>query len=258
MLSPAALWNTELGQIGVIGDSLLVAGILTSLTQPLRAGGLLGLLVCKPQIGILVPFVFAAQRNWKAFLAFALMCLFLSFLVLAIFGWSVWPLYLSAGRLKSAQILNDLFNPHYADGSGVSIFWMLRSLQASLAIAYAGQAVAALIAAALIFSIWRPDYLPQIDRMALTVFLSLLATPYGYTDDMVGYSIALAALAERRGWRIDILDALFWLWPMLCPVVSVQTGILFTPVIVTLAIIRTWRRIPAHLPSPSPVLPGTA
>jgi hypothetical protein len=72
--------------------------------------------------------------------------------------------------------------------------------------------------------------------------LSLLATPYGYTDDMVGYSVALAACAARRGWRIDVLDAMLFLWPAFCPIVFMRTGVLLTPVVVAVAGLRVfWR-----------------
>jgi hypothetical protein len=97
-----------------------------------------------------------------------------------------------------------------------------------------------------------------LDAVALTVFLSLLATPYGYVDDMVAYSIMLLALAERRGWKIAILDVLFIMWPALCSIVSQQTGVLLTPLIVLLAAARTWWRagLPVpHLPVRAGVLP---
>jgi len=91
--------------------------------------------------------------------------------------------------------------------------------------------------------LWWRGWGDLTSRMAVTVFCSLLATPYGYTDDMVGYSVALAALAAGRGWRIDVLDALLFLWPALCPVVFMRTGVLLTPLVVAVAALRVfWRR----------------
>lgn len=258
LLSPADLWNMELGQLGLIGDTLLVAGLLALMESPRQAGGLLGLLACKPQIGILVPIVLLVQRGWRGLFSFVLMGGFLTLLTLMTFGWAVWPAYFVAGRRESAQVLNAVFSSTSYQNSGVSVFWMLRSFHAGLAVSYAVQAVSILGAMLLTCWVWRQVNLSRIDRMALTVFLSLLATPYGYTDDMVAWSIALAALAERRGWRIDLLDVLFWLWPMLCTGVVMRTGILFTPFVVVLAVGRTWVRagLPVpHLPIRAAVLP---
>jgi hypothetical protein len=141
---------------------------------------------------------------------------------------------------------------------GISVFWMLRYAGAGIASAYAVQAAVTMLSVVLAWRIWRGPGFNPVERMALTVFCSLLASPYGFTLDMVGYSIALAALARERNWRIDPLDVLFWLWPALCPIVTMRTGILLTPVIVALAIVRTWRRAGQHLPALPPVLPGTA
>jgi len=54
--------------------------------------------------------------------------------------------------------------------------------------------------------------------------------------------VALAALAARRGWRIDVLDALLFLWPAFCPIVFMRTGVLLTPAVVAVAAARVfWR-----------------
>ncbi len=257
VLSPAALWNTELGQIGVIGDALLVAGLLRAGERPGLAGALLGLLACKPQMGLVVPAAFIGQRNWRGATGFALTCAGLVALTLAVFGWPIWQGYLGGGRQGGMAVLDAPFVPGLAEGGGVSVFWMLRSLHAGTELAFAGQAACSAAAMALTCWIWRRD-VPRLDAVALTVFLSLLATPYGYVDDMVAFSVMLLALAERRGWRIGMLDVLLMMWPALCAIVSQRTGVLLTPVVVLLAVGRTWWRagmpVP-YLPGMVPVLP---
>jgi len=240
--SPAALWNTELGQLGTIGGAILLAGVALSPRAPLRAGVLLGLLACKPQIGVLVPAMLAGQRSLWGVIGFAAACAILFALTLAYFGPSCWAAYHAVGSPHAMAVLNAPFNAHAYAGGGVSIFWMLRSLQAGLPMAYAVQGVFTLLAMLGAVYIWRRRDLMLLDQIALTAFLSLLATPYGYGDDMVAYSIALAALAERRGWRIGMPDVLFWLWPALCQPIAMATGILFTPVVVALLLGRTWWR----------------
>lgn len=249
LLSPAALWNTMLGQLGVAGGALLVAGLLQVHDRPLTASCLLGLLACKPQTGILVPAALLGLRGWRSMAGFAVICAGLVLLTLTLFGWPVWQEYLGHGRQGGASLLTATFAPRTAQASGVSVFWMLRSLHASVGLAGAVQlAVTGLIMAGTIW-LWAKGRMPVLDKAALTALLSLLATPYGYTDDMVAASALLAALAERRGWRIGLREAAFWLWPVFCPTVSALTGVLFTPLIVALVV---WR---VALPGAPPVLP---
>jgi hypothetical protein len=249
LVSPAALWTIEMGQFEILTGALLVAGLLMAGRSPMQAGGLLGLLMVKPQAALLVPVAMLASRNRRAIAAGVLVVGALLAATTLLFGFGVWRIFLAYGPAASRFTLTGIM---LGIERGVSVFWMARSLGGGLALSYVLQGGAALVAAVLTWQVWRRP-VPVLDRMALTVFLSLLATPYGYTDDMVGWSVALAALAERRGWRIGLLDALFWLWPALCPIVTGATGILFTPVIVALAVLRTW----SDLPGRAAVLPGS-
>jgi hypothetical protein len=242
MLSPAALWNLELGQFGIIIGAILTSGLLLADKSPWRAGGILGLLVIKPQPGLLVPVAMLAALNWRAILGAAVVVALVLAVTTASLGFSVWRFYFSEGMAVSKSVLQAPPQTTGYEKFGVSAFWMLRSLGSGLPLSYAAQAVATLFAAGLAWRICRAENIGRIDRMALIVFLSLLATPYGYTDDMAAWSIALTALAEQRRWRIDLLDALFWLWPTLCPIVFTKTGILFTPVVIIVAVFRTLRR----------------
>lgn len=258
MLSPAALWNLELGQFGTILAGFFVCGLLLFEHAPWRGGALFGMLIVKPQYGLLVPVALLARGKWHGIAGCVLMVLAVLGLTTAILGWKIWPEYFSDGLAVSRQVLDAAPNRYNYEKFGVSVFWMLRSFGGGLGASYIGQAIVSLLVTCGAWMVWRDKKFGQIERMALTVFLSLLGTPYGYTDDMVGWSIALAALAQRRGWRIDLLDVLFWLWPMLCPVIVGKTGLLLTPVIVAIAIARTWQRagMPVvHLPRGAAVLP---
>jgi hypothetical protein len=55
---------------------------------------------------------------------------------------------------------------------------------------------------------------------------------------MVAWSAVLAARAQARGGRIGLLDALFWIWPEAVQIITMSTGVLFTPLVVALALGR--------------------
>ena len=235
VLSPAALLGMELGQISILGGALLVAGLLLSEDRPRLSGGLLGFLVCKPQIGVLVPVVFLAQRNWRGFGFFVLAVGALSASVTLAFGPDVWVAYLTSGHAETARILDAPFDPTSYQGWGVSVFWMFRSLNAGLAVSFAAQMVSDILAVMTIIWLWGRAEVSHGEFAEMVVFLSLLATPYAYTYDMVGFTLALAASVQRRGWRIDMLDAVLWLWPGICLVVTEQIGVLLTPLVICAA-----------------------
>lgn len=259
LLSPAALWNFELGQFGTVIGGIMVSGLLMSDETAWLAGVILGLLVLKPQTGLLVPVALLAKLNWRAVIGGFLMTAVLIVGTTILLGWSVWGVYLGKGMVLSKDILNEPFEQNGYMKFGVSVFWMMRSFGSGLFVSYVAQGFTALIAVLVTWQIHQQTHIDRIDRVALIVFLSLLVTPYGYTDDMVAYSIVLAMQAQRRGWQINLLDVLFWLWPMLCPIVVMKTGILLTPFIVTMAIARTWTQAErggrnlANMAMPAPI-----
>jgi thiamine transporter ThiT len=83
-------------------------------------------------------------------------------------------------------------------------------------------------------------------QASLTMFLALFVAPYGFSVDMVGYSIALAVLAQRRGWRVTLLDGLFWLWPGYAALITGLTGVLLTPLVIAAALLVGWVSAPGR------------
>jgi hypothetical protein len=247
MLSPAALWNDELGQFGVLTGAILWYALTAMDRAPITAGTVLAGLLIKPQAALVAPVAMLAATRWRAIAACAAAGAALLALTLLAFGWGAWAAYLGDG-LKLSRAVIDVPPPQANyERFGLSVFWMLRSFAVPLAIAYAGQAAVALAAFALAWRLWRTGAGTLTERAALTVFLSLLATPYGYADDMAGWSVALAALACGRNWRLNLLDALFWTWPCLCEPVFTWTGHVLTPLVVALAVAKSWPRKEALL-----------
>lgn len=241
LLSPGALWSLELGQFDVLCGAALVAGLLASAVRPGFSGLLLGGLVIKPQAALLAPVALFAVRRWRAMAVACGTGLLLILACTVVLGWPIWPAYFGNGLAMSNLMLDTLPLIPGSAAFGLSVFNMALSLKMGLHMSEAMQGVASVVAVLLTWRAWRSGMLPY-EKVALCVFLSLLATPYGGVDYMVGYSIALVMLAQMRGWRIDFLDVIFWLWPALCPVVYSATGVLITPLVVALAVWRTWQR----------------
>ncbi len=255
MLCPAALWNYECGQLSLFAACLLAGGLLRMRDAPWRAGLLFGALIIKPQLGLLAGVALLATGNRRALAASTGTALGLSVLVTALLGPQVWHAYILYGTPVARQILYASLAPHSYETFGISVFWMLRSLGAGLALAGAGQSAATLIAIALTWRIWRTDS-ALLTKFAITAWASLLATPYGYTNDMVAASAALAALVAARGWRLGLAAPLIWLWPALSPIIANAVYLELTPLITVLALTWCWRAPPRQTAPERLVIPA--
>lgn len=247
LFSPAALFGTEIGQVGVICDALLVCGLVLSRPRPAMGGALLGLLAVKPQVGLIVPFALICRRQWRAVLFFVVAIIVLCGCATAWFGFGPWRAFLAEDHGAAAFMLNRPFDVHTYQGWGVSSFWMARSFGMGVDAARLVQALVAFAAIAALYGLRH-----RRNFVELAIYLSLLASPYDFAYGMVAFSLMLAESARQRGWRIGLLDALLFLWPGLCLVISIATGHELTPFAVLAALLR------AALPTRSPVLPAPA
>ncbi len=229
------------GQYGGIISCLVFTGLVLGARRPVAAGIMLGLVTCKPQTGLLVPAAWLASRRWRAIATSCAVTAVLAVLPVLCFGPASWSLFLTRSRTMAVALVQAKFGQGY-QLTGTSVFWMLRSFGMAVPGAYAGQIVAACFAGFAVFCLWRKpgDVLRQA---SLTMFLSLFVAPYGFSVDMVGYSVALAVLAQRRGWRVNLFDGLLWLWPGYAAIVTHSTGVLLTPIVVGIAALSAWREL---------------
>ncbi len=241
LLSPAALWNLLLGQIGILCGALLVAGLISLPARPARAGVLLSCLAIKPQYGLLAPVILLASRNWRAVFWAAGAGLTILLLSTACFGWQSWALFFGPGRLATRIVLETPYPGEQIHA--ISMFWSLRSLGSSAGMAYAVQGIAALAACIAAWRAWRRNTVHTVARLALTTCLVPLVTPYGYTDDLVGVSLAFAMLAGRRTPWLNAGAAFVWLSPAILPIIFVRWHVLLAPLCLVLGAVIAWRRM---------------
>ena len=232
LISLAAMWNLYLGQLGLICGALLVFGLSRLRTHPFPAGAALSLLAVKPQYALLVPVAVLASRNWRALAAGALGLALLFSLSFTLGGEQAFAAYLGPGRAAMRTMLEQNFAPGGYQAMGTSVFWMLHSLHASNAAAYAGQGIVSIACAALVWRQWEAGNTP----LAATVFCTLLTSPYGFIDDLAIYAVLLPTLARRdTPWRNA---ALSWLWlaPAFVPQFVSAYGFLPTPLLLLAAL----------------------
>jgi hypothetical protein len=221
---PAGLVCLGHGQTGFLTAALLAGGVLALPRSQVLAGVLFGLLVYKPQLGVLIPFVLAAGGYWRAFLSAAATVLACVAVTLAIWGWPVWQAFLDALPLIGGIAFE-------AGSTGFfkfqSAFAWMRLWGASVEVAYAVQAVVSATVLVGCAWAWRAAVDLRLKGAAL-ITGAMLCSPYMLDYDLVAFGMALAFLAAHgmahgfRRWEKTLL-ALGWFMPLIARELSRAT-----------------------------------
>lgn len=229
--APALFVNAVGGQNGALTAALLGGGLLLLDRRPVVAGVLFGLLVYKPQLGLMLPFALIAGRRWLTVGVTAATAIALVAASVAAFGAHRW--------LEYANNLSVLRTLILEDGTGVwhrmvSVFVFARRLGAGLGLAYALQAASALGAAFFVArSWWRDD--PAHIRNAVMIVGTCLATPYLQDYDLVmGVFVVVWLQQEEARSQIPVqwiraAMAMILLLPAVASPLAKATGLAFGP-----------------------------
>jgi hypothetical protein len=222
LATPALFINAVGGQNGAWSAALLGGGLCLLDRRPWMAGILFGLLIYKPQLGLLLPLALISGRRWKPLAAAVVTASGLIALSIVVFGAQAWAEY--------AHNLSIMRRIELEDGSGVwrrmvSVFVMARRLGVPAAAAYAVQSASALFAAGMVAWLWLRDA-PAPRRYAGLILGACLATPYLQDYDLVMLTFAatwIAAPSLAAGGRDRAAIAAAGLL-MLAPLVAAPLG----------------------------------
>ncbi len=233
LAAPAVLVNAVGGQNGCLTAGLFGGGLGLLARRPYLAGAMLGLLIYKPHLGILIPVALVAGRQWRAFAAATVtVCLLLGASVL-LFGADIWALYARNATVLRHVILED----NGVVTRMVSIFIAARSLGASVATAYAAQAVFAALACIAVAIVWFRDT-PAYLKNAVLLLGTCLAVPYLQDYDLVFGALVVAWLwqvpveSDRSERALQIACGLVLLLPLVAAAFARLTGIVFGPLFI--------------------------
>ena len=213
---PAVLINVGHGQNGFLTAALMGGALVLLDRRPIVAGMLFGLLVYKPQYGLLLPVVLGVSGRWKCFAAAAVTVVALTAATTLTFGASVWQAFLDSTQFTRTVVLEQGNTGWYKIQS---IFAWARMWGAPISYAYALQGAAIVALAALLARLWRSNAAPYPLQAAALCVATILATPYSFDYDMMLLAPAIAFVAVdglHRGfapWEKTLL-AVLWLTPL--------------------------------------------
>ncbi len=181
LATPAVFINAVGGQNGAWTAALFGGGLALLERRPTLAGLLFGLLIYKPQLGILLPVALLAGRQFRAVVAAGVTVIALVLASALVFGPDIWTTY-----LHNAGILRQLIleNPAGVWHRMVSVFIAARQLSAGVTASYAVQGLVALGVALIVAVGWWRDG-PTAAKNVLLVLGTCLATPYVQDYDLV-------------------------------------------------------------------------
>lgn len=184
--------------LGMAQTGFLIAGLfglaLVALpTYPVLAGIFFGMLIIKPQFGILIPIALIASRQWRAFGSACATVLCFGILTALAFGWEVFPRFLEAlhhagdGVLLSGALAWQKFQ---------SVYGLARWSGLSETVALSLQAAIALSVSIVIGCVWRSPASHAFKAAALCVG-ALIVTPYCFLYDFPLVTLALLFLLQE-------------------------------------------------------------
>ncbi len=240
---PAVLINIGHGQNGFLTAGLLGGALVILDRRPILAGILIGLLVYKPQFGLMIPLALVAGGYWRTFAAAALTVVALTLVTTLAFGPEVWPAFKASTEFSRTVVLEQ---GQTGWQKIQSVFSWARMWGAPIPLAYALQGALTIAIGVGIVRLWRSAAAPALKSAALCL-AAILATPYSLDYDMMVLAPAIAFFAVdglRRGfgpWEKTTLAAL-WLVPLLTRSVAQITLIpLGVPAMLATFMMLLWR-----------------
>jgi hypothetical protein len=213
---PPVLVNAITGQAGFLTAALFVGGAALLPKRPFVGGLVLGLMVVKPQLGLVLPFVLVAGRQWRAIAGAAASSIALLLAGLIVFGWRTHEAWIGQASLFASVASEGLAGWHrmasvYAAarfaGLGAGPAWILHGLVALAALAAAawvwhrhadwGARIAALAAATVLAS----PYMFGYDTLILIApFAWLVARGRHLLLLAAAWAVLLLGLLQALGW----------------------------------------------------------
>jgi len=236
---PATLWNVAAGQNGFVTAALIGGTLLLLDRRPVLAGICLGILIYKPQFGLLFPLVLAVAGYWRTFATATAVGIAVALASWVAFGSAAWVAFFQAAPMTAKAVLSD----GMADFAKLqSLFGLIRALGGGATTAWAFQITAALASAAGVSIIWRRPVPFELKAAALAVG-SLLITPYVYVYDLTILALPMAfliCLGLRTGFYPKEPAALVAASAciLLFPLAGIPTGLLAILVVAALILRR--------------------
>ncbi len=190
--APTTAIGISFGQSGFLLAALLIGGAMLMGRRPLCAGVLLGLLIYKPQFGLLVPVALVACGQWRCVAAASATVAALVASASLAFGSAIWGIW-----LRSLPAYAAWFETHTKyEAFRISVRDNLQMLGCPPGLAMLAQLAAIVAAAVMVWVAFRR--LPRKLAIAVLVAGTCLASPHGMVYDLPMLTGAILLFIDQR------------------------------------------------------------
>jgi hypothetical protein len=185
------------GQNSFYSAAIFIGGLLLlERGRPWMAGCVLGLLIYKPQLGVLLPLVFLITGQWRAFIATGLMAAAVTGLATMVFGVELWEAF-----FRNTALVRGIMENGFLPWSKMpSAFIFFRDLGIGEPVAYAAQIVTAIGAAAVTAYVWWQKGQTRLS-WAVLISATLLVPPYTFDYEFAILAPVLVILGSDMAAR---------------------------------------------------------
>jgi alpha-1,2-mannosyltransferase len=208
---PAVFVNLGHGQNGCLTAALFAAALVTLDRRPAVAGILFGLLVYKPQFGLMVPLALLATGRWRTIMATAATVALLVLATVAAFGPEVWSAFFASARIAREALIESGEVGWY---KVQSVLGWVRMWGGSVPLAYAIHLGVAFAAGASVIWLWRSKADARLKAAGLLT-ASIVAAFHSHDYDLMVLAPALVFVAAdglARGFSPYEKTALAAVW----------------------------------------------
>ena len=240
---PAVWVAAGAGQNSFLTFGLLGLGLISLTRRPWFAGICFGLLVIKPQLGLVIPIALLFGRHWRAFVSAALTVGVFSALAGLVLGFDTFA------RFAQALPAFSQFVVEYSDRwpRGISTaFGAARHFGVAVPTAYGLHAVVAVLAASAVAWLWAVRARFEL-RASVLVLATLLVPTYVMPYDLLLLGLPILWLVRdggRNGWMrgdgVAVVSA--WLSPLVFYTPGDWAAGVYVPVIVLALLMVVVRR----------------
>jgi Glycosyltransferase family 87 len=233
-LSPCPIFVTVLlGQNAFLTAGLIGLFLIFLESRPLLAGTLLGLIIYKPQLGLIFPIALLASRNWCALMTATVTSLSLCLASSIAFGLQGWTSFFTSFSDPAHSVLF----PGGAANPNDTLYGTLQWLGAAAWVSWPSYLVVAIIVSWSVYAVWAKP-VPFTLKAAILCIGVLMMTPYVLAYDYLTLVLAAAYLVKdglatgflpgERTVMLVGLISLFFIWVplewILCVVLLILVG----------------------------------